>query len=179
MTVLWHAVAGGVGLIACQWLKAIGANVIGTVGSDEKASLAKSHGCDHTINYTREDFVARVKEITGGAGVPVVYDSVGRLTFADSLAEGCRASASRSGATQDERRDHLDRMRGGRYTAASKRSRRVHRVHTREHGRQESRGIEFSTGELSSAVLRRRSTFIVLGSIARRHSRCVPLTGSA
>jgi NADPH2:quinone reductase len=84
-TVLWHAAAGGVGLIACQWLKALGATVIGTVGSDEKARLARAHGCDHTIVYTREDFAARVKEITKGAGVPVVYDSVGKSTFQGSL----------------------------------------------------------------------------------------------
>lgn len=84
-TVLFHAAAGGVGLIACQWLKALGATVIGTVGSDEKAALAKAHGCDHTIVYTREDFVARVRELTGGAGVPVVYDAVGKTTFAGSL----------------------------------------------------------------------------------------------
>lgn len=83
--VLFHAAAGGVGLIACQWLKAIGATVIGTVGSDEKAELAKAHGCDHPIVYTREDFVARVKEITGGQGVPVVYDSVGKDTWEGSL----------------------------------------------------------------------------------------------
>jgi len=85
MTVLWHAAAGGVGLIASQWLKALGATVIGTVGSDAKAALAKAHGCDHTIVYTRENFVERVKEITGGKGVPVVYDSVGKLTFMGSL----------------------------------------------------------------------------------------------
>jgi NADPH2:quinone reductase len=84
-TVLVHAAAGGVGLIACQWLKALGATVIGTVGSDEKAKLARSHGCDHPIVYTREDFVARVKEITRGAGVPVVYDAVGKSTFQGSL----------------------------------------------------------------------------------------------
>lgn len=84
-TVLWHAAAGGVGLIACQWLKARGAHVIGTVGSDEKAALAKAHGCEHPVVYTREDFVARVKEITGGKGVPVVYDSVGKDTFARSI----------------------------------------------------------------------------------------------
>jgi NADPH2:quinone reductase len=84
-TVLWHAAAGGVGLIAVQWLKAIGATVIGTVGSDEKAALARQHGCDHVIVYTREDFVARVKELTGGAKVPVVYDSVGKDTFDGSL----------------------------------------------------------------------------------------------
>ncbi|HZY02820.1 MAG TPA: quinone oxidoreductase, partial [Anaeromyxobacteraceae bacterium] len=84
-TVLVHAAAGGVGLIACQWLKALGATVIGTVGSDEKAKLARAHGCDHPIVYTREDFVARVKEITRGAGVPVVYDAVGKSTFQGSL----------------------------------------------------------------------------------------------
>ena len=84
-TVLFHAAAGGVGLIACQWLKKIGATVIGTVGSDEKAELAKAHGCDHAIVYTRENFVERVKEITGGKGVPVVYDSVGKDTWEGSL----------------------------------------------------------------------------------------------
>jgi NADPH2:quinone reductase len=84
-TVLWHAAAGGVGLIACQWLKALGATVIGTVGSPEKATLARSHGCDHVIDYSKEDFVARVKEITGGKGVPVVYDSVGKSTWEGSL----------------------------------------------------------------------------------------------
>jgi NADPH2:quinone reductase len=84
-TILWHAVAGGVGLIACQWLKALGVTIIGTVGSEEKASLAKAHGCDHTIVYTKEDFVARVRELTGGRGVPVVYDSVGKSTFTGSL----------------------------------------------------------------------------------------------
>jgi NADPH2:quinone reductase len=84
-TVLLHAAAGGVGLIACQWLKALGATVIGTVGSDEKAALARAHGCDHPIVYTREDFVARVRELTKGAGVPVVYDSVGKATFQGSL----------------------------------------------------------------------------------------------
>ena len=84
-TVLFHAAAGGVGLIACQWLKALGATVIGTVGSDAKAELAKAHGCDHAIVYTRENFVERVKEITGGEGVPVVYDSVGRDTWEGSL----------------------------------------------------------------------------------------------
>ncbi|ABC82780.1 quinone oxidoreductase family protein [Anaeromyxobacter dehalogenans] len=84
-TVLWHAAAGGVGLIAIQWLKALGATVIGTVGSDEKAALARAHGCDHVVVYTREDFVARVRELTGGEGVPVVYDSVGKTTFAGSI----------------------------------------------------------------------------------------------
>ena len=84
-TVLFHAAAGGVGLIACQWLKALGATVIGTVGSDEKAKIAKAHGCDHTIVYTRENFVERVKQITGGRKVPVVFDSVGKDTFMGSL----------------------------------------------------------------------------------------------
>ena len=85
MTVLWHAAAGGVGLIACQWLRSLGVTVIGTVGSEAKAALAKAHGCHHTINYSKENFVERVKEITGGKGVPVVYDSVGKDTFAGSL----------------------------------------------------------------------------------------------
>jgi len=84
-TILWHAAAGGVGLIACQWAKAIGATVIGTVGNDEKAELARAHGCDHPIVYSRENFVERVKEITDGKGVPVVYDSVGKDTFLDGL----------------------------------------------------------------------------------------------
>ncbi len=84
-TILFHAAAGGVGLIACQWAKAIGATVIGTVGSDEKAALARAHGCDHPVVYTRENFVERVKEITAGKGVPVVYDSVGKTTFEGSL----------------------------------------------------------------------------------------------
>ena len=84
-TVLFHAAAGGVGLIACQWAKHLGATVIGTVGSDEKAELARAHGCDHPIVYTRESFTERVREITGGAGVPVVYDAVGRDTFEGSL----------------------------------------------------------------------------------------------
>ena len=84
-TVLIHAAAGGVGLIACQWAKALGATVIGTVGSDAKAELARAHGCDHPIVYTRENFNERVREITGGAGVPVVYDSIGKDTFMDSL----------------------------------------------------------------------------------------------
>ena len=84
-TVLWHAAAGGVGLIACQWLKQIGAMLIGTVGSDEKAALAKAHDCHHTINYSRENFVDRVRELTGGKGVPVVYDGVGKDTWDGSL----------------------------------------------------------------------------------------------
>jgi NADPH2:quinone reductase len=84
-TVLWHAAAGGVGTIACQWLKAIGATTIGTVGSDEKAALAKAHGCHHVINYSKENFVERVKALTGGKGVPVVYDAVGKTTWEGSL----------------------------------------------------------------------------------------------
>lgn len=84
-TVLLHAAAGGVGLIACQWLKHLGATVIGTVGSAEKAALAKENGCHHTINYREEDFTDRVRELTEGAGVPVVYDSIGKDTFEGSL----------------------------------------------------------------------------------------------
>ena len=84
-TVLFHAAAGGVGLIACQWLKALGVTVIGTVSSDDKAALAKANGCTHTIIYRKENFANRVRELTGGAGVPVVYDSVGKDTWEDSL----------------------------------------------------------------------------------------------
>ncbi|MEQ1611300.1 MAG: quinone oxidoreductase, partial [Hyphomicrobiaceae bacterium] len=84
-TLLWHAAAGGVGLIACQWLKSIGATVIGTAGSDEKCKLAKDAGATHTINYAKENFVERVKEITGGKMCDVVYDSVGKDTFPSSL----------------------------------------------------------------------------------------------
>lgn len=84
-TILFHAAAGGVGLIACQWAKAIGATVIGTVGSEEKAELARQHGCDYPIIYTEEDVAARVLEITDGAKVPVVYDSVGAATWSLSL----------------------------------------------------------------------------------------------
>jgi NADPH2:quinone reductase len=84
-TILFHAAAGGVGLIACQWAKALGVTMIGTVGSDEKAELARAHGCAHVINYNKENFVERVKEITGGKGVPVVYDSIGKDTFIGSL----------------------------------------------------------------------------------------------
>lgn len=84
-TILIHAAAGGVGLIACQWAKHLGATVIGTVGSPDKAAVAQAHGCDHTINYKTEHFVERVQEITKGAGVPVVYDSVGKDTFTASL----------------------------------------------------------------------------------------------
>lgn len=84
-TVLVHAAAGGVGLILCQWAKHLGATVIGTVGNQEKAALAKTHGCDFPIIYTRENFADRVRDITGGAGVPVVYDSIGKDTFEGSL----------------------------------------------------------------------------------------------
>ena len=84
-TVLWHAAAGGVGLIACQWLSQKGVRVIGTVGSDEKAALARANGCAETIVYTRENFVERVLELTQGHKVPVVYDSVGKSTFLGSL----------------------------------------------------------------------------------------------
>ncbi|HSH42897.1 MAG TPA: quinone oxidoreductase, partial [Arenicellales bacterium] len=84
-TILIHAAAGGVGLIVCQWARLLGATVIGTVGSDEKAQLAKDHGCDHPIVYTREDFQQRVQEITDGKGVRVVYDSVGKDTIMGSL----------------------------------------------------------------------------------------------
>ncbi|HLQ89807.1 MAG TPA: quinone oxidoreductase [Xanthobacteraceae bacterium] len=85
MNVLIHAAAGGIGLIACQWANFIGANVIGTVGSKDKAELAKANGCHHTILYRDEDFVAKVKEITGGALCDVVYDGVGKATFPASL----------------------------------------------------------------------------------------------
>ncbi|MDE3115283.1 MAG: quinone oxidoreductase [Pseudomonadota bacterium] len=84
-TILWHAAAGGVGLIACQWASHLGATVIGTVGSDEKVALAKQNGCAHVLNLRKDDWVARVREITGGAGVPVVYDSVGKDTWDGSL----------------------------------------------------------------------------------------------
>ncbi len=84
-TILFHAAAGGVGLIAMQWAKALGVTVIGTVGSEEKAALARRFGCDHTILYKRENIVERVREITGGAMVPVVYDSVGKDTFQASI----------------------------------------------------------------------------------------------
>ena len=84
-TVLFHAAAGGVGQIFAQWANSIGAKVIGTVGSDEKISIAKSNGCDHVINYSKENFVEKVKEITNGVGVPVVYDGVGKKTFDGSI----------------------------------------------------------------------------------------------
>ena len=84
-TILFHAAAGGVGLIACQWAKHLGVTMIGTVGSEEKAALAQAHGCAHTILYDEENFVERVQDLTGGRGVDAVYDSVGRDTFHQSL----------------------------------------------------------------------------------------------
>ena len=84
-TILFHAAAGGVGLIACQWAKAMGVTLIGTVSSEAKAQLAKDHGAAHVIDYSKEDFVAKVKEITAAKGVPVVYDGVGKDTFMKSL----------------------------------------------------------------------------------------------
>lgn len=84
-TILLHAAAGGIGLIACQWAKALGATTIGTVGSEEKAELARAHGCHHTINYQTEDVAARVRELTDGRGVPVAYDGVGQATVEASL----------------------------------------------------------------------------------------------
>ncbi|MEX2455085.1 MAG: quinone oxidoreductase [Rhodospirillaceae bacterium] len=84
-TALVQAAAGGVGLLLCQWAKHIGATVIGTVGSDEKGEYARAHGCDYPVNYMRDDFAAKVKEITGGRGVDVVYDAIGRTTFAKGL----------------------------------------------------------------------------------------------
>lgn len=84
-TILWHAAAGGTGLIAAQWAKSLGATVIGTAGTDEKVDLARRHGCAHVINYNSEDFAARVRELTEGRGVDVVYDGVGKATFEKSL----------------------------------------------------------------------------------------------
>ncbi len=84
-TLLWHAAAGGVGQIAVQWARALGATVIGTVGSEDKAAIARSLGCDHVINYREEEFAPRVRELTQGRGVPVVFDSVGAATFEGSL----------------------------------------------------------------------------------------------
>jgi NADPH:quinone reductase len=84
-TILVHAAAGGVGLIMCQWAKHLGARVIGTVSTEDKAALARENGCDHTIVYIKEDVVARVRDLTGGEGVPVVYDGVGAATFEQSL----------------------------------------------------------------------------------------------
>ena len=84
-TILFHAAAGGVGQILCQWAKSLGCTVIGTVGSDEKIEIAKANGCDHVINYSKENFAEKVKEITNGDGVPVVYDGVGKKTFDGSI----------------------------------------------------------------------------------------------
>lgn len=84
-TLLWHAAAGGTGLIATQWARALGANVIGTAGGPEKVALAKAHGCDHVIDYSAGDFAPRVRELTAGRGVDVVYDGVGKATFEGSL----------------------------------------------------------------------------------------------
>lgn len=84
-TVLFHAAAGGVGLIACQWARVMGLNLIGTVGSAEKAALAIEHGATNVINYNREDFASKVKALTGGEGVSVVFDSIGKDTFTGSL----------------------------------------------------------------------------------------------
>ncbi len=102
-TILFHAAAGGVGLIACQWAKHLGVTVIGTAGSEEKAELARANGCEHVINYNQENFVERVAEITGGEGVPVVYDSVGEATFLSSLdclkARGAMVSFGQSSGT--------------------------------------------------------------------------------
>jgi NADPH2:quinone reductase len=84
-TVLWHAAAGGVGLIAMQWLKVLGVTTIATAGSDEKVALAKAHGATHVLNYSKENFVEKVQSITGGKKVPVVYDSVGKSTWEGSL----------------------------------------------------------------------------------------------
>ena len=84
-TILFHAAAGGVGQILCQWAKSLGCTVIGTVGSDEKIEIAKTNGCDHVINYSKENFAEKVKEITNGDGVPVVYDGVGKKTFDSSI----------------------------------------------------------------------------------------------
>src|SRR5260370_42412895 len=84
-TILYHAAGGGVGLMACQWSRALGVTMIGTVSTDEKAAIAKANGCAHTIVTSREDVAKRVREITGGKGVPVVYDSVGKDTLMASL----------------------------------------------------------------------------------------------
>ena len=85
-TILFHAAAGGLGQIFCQWAKSLGCRIIGTVGSDEKIESAKNNGCDHVINYTKENFAEKVKDFTKGKGVPVVYDGVGKKTFEDSIA---------------------------------------------------------------------------------------------
>ena len=84
-TILFHAAAGGVGQILCQWAKSLGCKVIGTVGSDEKVQIAKKNGCDEVINYSKEDFAKKVMELTNGKGLPVIYDGVGKSTFEKSL----------------------------------------------------------------------------------------------
>ena len=109
-TVLFHAAAGGVGLIFCQWARHIGATVIGTVGSEEKVAAAKAAGCAHVILYKTEDWVARVREITGGKGVPIVYDGVGKDTFMGGL--DClsrRAASCAPSATPPARRRRSSR----------------------------------------------------------------------
>lgn len=119
-TVLFHAIAGGVGMIACQWLKQLGATVIGTVGTEEKAEQARAHGCDHVVIYGKENFVDRVKEITGGAGVPVVYDSVGKDTWEGSLdclqPRGMLVSFGASSGTPPDFSINLLQFKGSLYT---------------------------------------------------------------
>ena len=95
-TILYHAAAGGVGLIACQWARAIGVNMIGVVSSDEKAAIAKAHGCAHTIVSTRENIAERVRELTDGKGVPVVFDSIGKDTLQASLVIDTRVLAAKA-----------------------------------------------------------------------------------
>lgn len=115
-TILFHAAAGGVGLIACQWAKHLGATVIGTVGTEEKAEVAKLYGCDYPILYTRENFVERVLELTDGKGVPVVYDSVGADTFTGSLdclqAKGLMVSFGQSSGSVDSFNPDSLRVKG-------------------------------------------------------------------
>lgn len=145
-TVLFHAAAGGVGLLACQWLNALGVTVIGTVGSDEKAALAKANGCHHTINYTSEDFTARVREITDGKGVPVVYDSVGKDTFMGSLdclqTRGTMVTFGNATGTVPAFEPGLLNQKGGVYVT---RPSLMHYVSSRE-------DLELSTGRVFQAV---------------------------
>jgi NADPH2:quinone reductase len=107
--VLIHAAAGGVGLIACQWAKVLGATVIGTVSGPAKAALAAAHGCDHVIDYTHENFPRRVREITAGEGVAVVYDGVGKDTFAARSTACEPAACSSVSATHRVRSRHSTR----------------------------------------------------------------------